>query len=102
MRGGIVAWSVIIFCHRISSHTHTHTLSPTHRQWKNLHVEVEDKSSQTPLGYGWHNVSFPVGALESRSVGVDITITAAFSNLAPLIKAQCTAQGFVTFASYGK
>ena len=27
VRGGIVAWSVIIFCHRISSHTHSKTAS---------------------------------------------------------------------------
>jgi len=72
------------------------------RQWNNLHVQVEDQDSNTPLGYGWHNTTFPVRALSSRSAGVNITITAAFSDLAPLIKEQCAARNYVTLASYGK
>ncbi|EWM21317.1 uncharacterized protein Naga_100214g10 [Nannochloropsis gaditana] len=70
-------------------------------QWNNLHIQVEDQESATPLGYGWHNASFPVRALSSRSSAVNITITAAFSELAPLIKAQCAEKNYVTLASYG-
>ena len=64
-------------------------------------MEVEDEGSHTPLGFGWRNVSFPVGALHSESVAVNITITAAFAQLAPLIKAQCADRGYVVFSSSG-
>lgn len=66
-----------------------------------MHFEVRDESSKTPLGYGWRNVSFPVGALHSKSISVDITITASFSELAPLIKQQCSTDGYVVFSSSG-
>lgn len=33
---------------------------------------------------------------------MNITITAAFSDLAPLIKEQCADRNYVTLASYGK
>lgn len=72
------------------------------RNWNNLHIEVEDEASRTPLGFGWRNLSFPVGALHSASVAVNITITAAFGDLGPLIKAQCSDKGFVIFSSSGK
>ena len=72
------------------------------RNWNNLHIEVEDEATGTPLGFGWRNLSFPVGALHSESVAVDITITAAFQDLAPLIKAQCSDRGYVFFSSAGK
>lgn len=74
----------------------------SHRNWNNLHIEVEDEATRTPLGFGWRNLSFPVGALHSESVAVDITITAAFQDLAPLIKAQCSDRGYVVFSSSGK
>lgn len=62
---------------------------------------MEDEATHTPLGFGWRNLSFPVGALHSESVAVDITITAAFADLAPLIKDQCDDKGYVVFSSSG-
>ena len=71
------------------------------RSWSNLFIEVKDENSGTPLGFGSHNVTFPVSALHSQTVDVDIQITASFSELAPIIKSQCSANGYVLFSSSG-
>lgn len=70
-------------------------------QWENLHVTVKDQASGILIGYGSHNETFQVSALETSTVSVDIDIVASATQLTNIVLNECVLAGHVTFISSG-
>lgn len=71
------------------------------REWKNLHVDVNDRGTGLLIGYGTHNDTFQVSALQNKAVSVDIDIVASASEIKTIVLNECLMQGHVEFVSTG-
>jgi hypothetical protein len=72
------------------------------RKWGDLHVTVEDYASKVVVGYGWHNETFHVAALQSSTVDVLIVITATYDEIKEITHQCLEDQSSITFQTTGE